>query len=129
MKRSICLSIMLLSIVSGNLFGATRVDPIKPSHKQYYFRANAVYTISYRVNERETKTLEEVSFIDIWLSPPSELEYSYLDPASTFPQEHYKSYYLIEFWKEYADGKQESYLIPVRDIVEVQFIVKKRTSR
>ncbi|MDP8247511.1 MAG: hypothetical protein P9M00_05190 [Candidatus Tritonobacter lacicola] len=129
MKRSIYLSFMLLLFITGNLFATTQIAGSKVSHKQYYFRANAVYTITYMINEKETQALEEVYFKDIWLSPASESEFTYMESMSQAPQQNDKFYYLVEFWKDYADGKQESYLIPVRSIVEIKYVVKKRSSK
>ena len=67
--------------------------------------------------------------IQIWRSPSAASERAFLDPASSVPQEHFKSFYLAEFWKEYPDRRQESYLIPVRNIVEVRHLVRESSKK
>ena len=99
------------------------------SHREYIFQPNVLYTVTYAIDERETRILEKAYFKQIWLSPLTESEHAFIDPASSVPQEHFKRFSLAEFWKEYPDGRQESYLIPVRNIVEVRYLVRESSKK
>jgi len=129
MKKLLFLATML--VIPSFLVSPAQAERARKwdSHQEYIFQPNVLYAVTYVIDERESRMLESAYFKQIWSSPLSASEHAFVDPASSVPQEHYKRFYLAEFWKEYPDGRQESYLIPVRNIVEVRHLVRESSKK
>ena len=93
------------------------------SEKEFNFRRNTLYTITYLIGENKTKTLEDVYYKDLWTSDPVEkVPFIALTGEITL-QPKYLTY--VEVLKIYAEGKKESYIIPVKNIVEIKIVITK----
>ena len=112
MKRYLFL--ILIVFLFGNLAYAD---------KEFKFRKNILYTITYQIDDDTTRTLEDIYFRDLWDS--SAIEKTPYMTASGEVYNQTKSITYMEFLKTYKDGRKESFLIPAKNIVEIKMVIAK----
>ena len=91
--------------------------------KEFKFRKNILFTITYQISENETRMLENVYFRNLWESGSIETEPALLATGDTLDMSRKLTY--VEFLKVYENGRKESYLVPLKNIVEIKMLITK----
>ena len=111
MKRFVLLSLAVI-LFAGLAYGADN---------EFKFRKSILYTITYLTGENTAKILEDVYFRELWDSEAIEKAPQMMPSGDVYYQT--KNYIYAEFLKVYKDGKKESFLMPLKNIVEIKMTI------